>query len=293
MDTGNKTSLRLCRFLRETDFGSLFDTFIEAYSDYFFPIALTELQFRNHLQLNGVDLERSVCTFENGRLTGFSLNGFGNWNGVPTIYDAGTGVIPSARRRGNSKEMFALIESVLPSQGFKQMLLEVISENAPAVSLYEKLGFQITRELALLECVDEPNISSDVPSDIEIREISEPDWSELSKMCESAPSWQNSFDAIDRTRHLKTILGAFRHTECVGFAVFSASVGRLAQIAVRADQTGRGIASAFMKRMRMMADPDKPLQILNSPKDITSAVCFFEKLGFRETLVQYEMVKSY
>lgn len=293
MDTGNKTSFRHSRFLGEDYRRELFDTFNEAYSDYLYQFALTEDQFNNHLTLNGVDLDRSVGMIDDGKLVGFSLNGFGDWDGLPTVYDAGTGVIPSQRRRGVSNEMFALMDKVFPSQGFRQMLLEVISANLPAIKLYERLGFETTRELALLECVDEPAYPSEDPNGVDFAEIEQPDWDELAKMCEGTPSWQNSNEAIDRSRHFKTILGAFVSGECVGFAAFSTSVGRLAQIAVRADQAGRGIASAFVKRMRHMADPAKPLQVVNSPRNIDSAVKFFEKLGFREKLVQFEMIKQY
>src|SRR5690349_15805018 len=106
MDNRNETALRECRFLGADYFKILYDTFIEAFSDYVFPFALTESQFKNHINLNAVDLDRTVGYVEAGRLLGFSLNGFGTWNGRRTVYDAGTGVVPSARRRGISRSMF-------------------------------------------------------------------------------------------------------------------------------------------------------------------------------------------
>src|SRR4051794_4781425 len=100
MDNGNETALRQCRFLNEEYFEKLYDAFIEAFSDYVIPFALTETQFRNHLNSTAVDLNRTVGCIEDGRIVGFSLNGFGLWNGVPTAYDAGTGVLPRYRRQG-------------------------------------------------------------------------------------------------------------------------------------------------------------------------------------------------
>src|SRR3982751_5092132 len=106
MDNGNKTTFHGCRFLGTEHIAALYCTFLEAFSDYVFPFALTESQFRNHIDVNAVDLERTAGCFDDGRLVGFSLNGFGEWHGKSTIYDAGTGVVPAFRRQGISREMF-------------------------------------------------------------------------------------------------------------------------------------------------------------------------------------------
>src|SRR6266513_179610 len=109
MDNGIETALRKCRFLNEDHFAQLYETFIEAFSDYVIPFALTETQFRNHINLNAVDLERSVGYVEGEKLIAFSLNGFGPWESKSTVYDAGTGVVPDFRRQGISETMFDMM----------------------------------------------------------------------------------------------------------------------------------------------------------------------------------------
>src|SRR5947208_6614795 len=104
-----ETAVQRCCFLGEGHFAALYSAFTEAFSDYVYPFALTETQFRNHLLLNGVDLDRTAGCFIDGRLVGFSLNGFGDWGGVPTVYDAGSGVIPSYRRRHICEPMFEMM----------------------------------------------------------------------------------------------------------------------------------------------------------------------------------------
>jgi len=151
MKNGNKTASGCCRFLSEDTFDDLYRVFTEAFSDYVFPFALTETQFRNHLNLNAVDLTRSVGYIENNELIGFSLNGFGDWQGKPTVYDAGTGVVPSERRRGVSRGMFEMMIAKFRAEGFQEYLLEVVTSNAGARRLYDDLGFEKTRELALLQ----------------------------------------------------------------------------------------------------------------------------------------------
>src|ERR1043166_4102113 len=123
----DETAIQRCCFLGEEYFSQLYATFTEAFSDYVYPFALTETQFRNHLILNGVDLNRTAGYFKDGRMVGFSLNGFGEWQGVPTVYDAGTGVVPAYRRRGVSESMFEMMVPVFSDHGIGQFLLEVIT----------------------------------------------------------------------------------------------------------------------------------------------------------------------
>ena len=106
MHDRNETSAFDCRFLSEDHFSSLHQKFVEAFSDYSRPFEFNERQFRNHIVLNAVDLSRSVGCFRGDELIGFSLNGFGRWEGKSTVYDAGTAVIPSQRRLGASEAMF-------------------------------------------------------------------------------------------------------------------------------------------------------------------------------------------
>src|SRR5205807_2562 len=111
--------------LDEAYFSRLYDAFILAFSDYVVPFALTEVQFRNHIVLNAVDLDSTIGCVDGENLIGFSLNGFGEWLGKSTVYDAGTGVIPDFRRQGVSQKMFDLMLPIFKEKGVEQCLLEV------------------------------------------------------------------------------------------------------------------------------------------------------------------------
>ena len=291
MDEGNKTALRRCRFLNEDDFPKLYACFLEAFSDYVIPFALTEAQFRNHIRLNAVDLERTIGCEEDGRLVAFSLNGFGSWNGKRTVYDAGTGVVPSHRRRGLSRGMFEMMMPVFTESGLEQFLLEVVTTNAGAITLYESLGFRTVRELALLQRDRPLDRAATVPDGVEIREIAEPDWSIVSSFWDGQPSWQNSSDAITRSVANKRIAGAFVGDQCVGYVVSSAKFGRIAQLAVEPGHRRAGIGTALVLAIQDDMADGFSMQVINIDKASTSAMDFFNKLGFYERLSQYEMVR--
>jgi ribosomal protein S18 acetylase RimI-like enzyme len=291
MDNGNETAPRQCRFLGEDYFSTLYDAFIEAFSDYVLPFALTETQFRNHIILNAVDLGRTVGCVEGERLVGFSLNGFGNWEGRSTVYDAGTGVVPDRRRQGVSEAMFALMLPEFRESGVDQCLLEVVTTNTGAINLYKKLGYHAVREVALLQCDGKIKVSPDAPQNIEIRDVDEPNWDVLTSFWDGKPSWQNSIDAVNRSRKMKRMLGAYSDGNCLGYIVFSSKFGRVAQLAVSKDHRNLGIATALLVAMQAETADGFSVQVINIDKSLPAAMNFFRNRGFYERLSQYEMIK--
>jgi ribosomal protein S18 acetylase RimI-like enzyme len=288
----NETTLREYRFLSDAYFPKLYGTFVEAFSDYVFPFVLREDQFRNHIELNGVDLTRSAACLENEDVIGFSLNGFGTWAGKRTVYDAGTGVIPRFRRQGISNRMFDMMLPVLEAEGIEQFLLEVVTTNEAAIRLYEKFGFKPVRELALMQCDQTVPVTDEERSRIQIRSMDEPDWKIFLRFWEGEPSWQNSCDAIDRSSDRKTILAAYVGGECVGYVIFSSIFGRIAQIAVSRDFSGLGVGRRLVREVQDGMAPGYALQVINADKSIARVNEFFKELGFYERLAQYEMIKA-
>ncbi len=289
MEGRNETISSRCVFLNDGYLSELYAAFSEAFSDYVIPFALTKEQFRNHIDLTAVDLALTAGYFVQNAIVGFSLNGFGEWNGRKTVYDAGTGVVPSARRKGVGLSMFEMMIPYFKRIGVEQYLLEVITSNSAAISLYEKLGFRSVRRLALLQS-DGPILRPIANEKVEIREISEPDWHRLVGFWDTKPSWQNSVEAIGRSTRLKRIHGAFLDGECVGYVVFSGRFGRIAQIAVAHENRGKGIGSELVRSVRSTAADGFSMQVINIDTAEQGAVQFFSKLGFNERLSQYEML---
>jgi ribosomal protein S18 acetylase RimI-like enzyme len=290
MGNVNETAFGACRFLDDSHLGVLYETFVRAFEDYVVPFALTEAQFRSHILLNGVDLKRTAGCFDGERLVGFSLNGFGVWNGIETVYDAGTGVVPAYRRRGISEAMFEMMLPRFKADGIRQCLLEVITLNDAAINLYQKLGFTTLRTLALLQC-DTPLASRrEAPAGVEVREMDEPDWDLFRTFWDTQPSWQNSPDAITRSTRVKRVIGAFKDGCCVGYIACSPSSGRLAQLAVDRDHRGQGIGTALVRAMQSETAEGFSLQVINIDRSDQGSMEFFERIGFYVKLSQFEMV---
>ena len=77
--------------LEKTDFNTLFRAFGRAFADY--EVQLNAEQLRAMLTRRGFDPALSFAAFDGAQIAAFTLNGIGNFNGVPTAYDTGTGTL--------------------------------------------------------------------------------------------------------------------------------------------------------------------------------------------------------
>ena len=99
------------RLLSGDDFDSLHECFLTAFADYEVDMRMSREQFRQRMTRDGVSLEVGAGAFHGERMIGFCMNAIGEWQGKPTAYDAGTGVISEHRGCGIAKELFGLVES--------------------------------------------------------------------------------------------------------------------------------------------------------------------------------------
>src|SRR5687767_15983602 len=136
------------RLLSNADFDSLHECFLTAFSDYEVDMRMSREQFRQRLTRDGIRLEISSGAFDGDRIIGFCMNAVGQWQGKSTAYDGGSAMIPEYRGRGIATEMFAFLEPKLKEAAVVQYLLEVLTSNVRAATLYRKLGFVETRRFA-------------------------------------------------------------------------------------------------------------------------------------------------
>jgi ribosomal protein S18 acetylase RimI-like enzyme len=121
---------------------ALLDLFNATYADYLLPMRLTRDAFAEHVAANGIDLACS-CLVLDDRPAAFALiahRGDAGWVG-------GIGTVPQYRRRGLGEQALTAGLTALRERGATIAWLEVIDENHQALRLYEKLGFEVVRNL--------------------------------------------------------------------------------------------------------------------------------------------------
>ncbi len=273
------------RLLSDHDFDSLYICFLAAFSDYEVDMQMSREQFRQRIVRDGVRMEMSAGAFDaNQQMIGFCINGVGTWQGTETAYDAGTGVVREYRGRGVGKELFAFLTPRLKDKGIRQYLLEVLTTNTPAASLYRKLGFMDTRRLAVFR----PFTQIGNLSDASVRQIQQPDWNLYRSFWDGYPSWQNSIDAVERIATDRMIAAAYVNDECVGYGIVFTPSANLMQLAVSPRHRRKGIGSAILAAL----EPPERLKINNIDEQLTNALEFYKANGYRQVLGQYEMMKT-
>lgn len=277
------------RTLTPADFSELYDAMCQAFADYVVPMQPTEAQFQEMLTRRGVIYDLSAGAFEDGKLVGFTLNAVDEWNGVVTAYDISTGVIPGFRGKGIAGDLFEYCRPQFESRGVRQYQLEVIDQNTPAIKAYQKMGFETVRNLECLILRSGAFHLLPQANGVLLCELTAPDWEHLQSFWDWQPSWQNSIQSLHRSRVPKTILGAMRDGNCIGYGVIYPSNGDLAQLAVARTCRRQGIGTAILAGLIQHLSGETPVRAINIDATADPTLQFCRKLGFVPLVSQLEM----
>ena len=277
--------------LSETDFGVIFHAFNQAFADY--EIQLDRQQLRTMVKRRGFNPGLSFAAFEGNEIVAFTLNGTGNFNGIATAYDTGTGTLKGYRGKGLATKIFEYSIPFLREQNIKQYLLEVLQHNTKAVSVYKNIGFEVSREFNYFRQENE-KIKNDIKtSDIpcSIKQINIRDFDFLPDFRDFYPSWQNSFESINRASNDFVSLGAFIENKLAGYCVFEPASGDITQIAVDKQCRREGIASLLLKEVVCLNKNDA-VKVINTDISCSSITAFLKSKNIETTGMQYEMIRE-
>lgn len=231
--------------LGKTDFDTIFKAFNQAFADY--EVQLDKVQLQTMLKRRGFNPDLSFAAFDGNEMVAFTLNGIGNFHGIPTAYDTGTGTLKDYRGKGLATKIFEYSIPYLKEAGIKQYLLEVLQHNTKAVSVYRKLGFEVTREFNyFMQKNNEINSEikkSDAP--YSIKQIDIEKFDSIPDFWDFHPSWQNSFESIKRATKDVVSLGVFTEKKLIAYCVVEPTSGDITQIAVDKQARRKGIATFY------------------------------------------------
>lgn len=136
------------------------------FEGYFVPITLQLNDFLNMVRKDGIDLAISRVLLGDREPVGVALLAHRGW----TSRLAAMGIGREMRGKGaGSWFMDKLIDEAC-GRGEREMVLEVIEQNTPAVHLYEKYGYEIVRRLIGLVRKDANEEGTPRFTEIDIRE---------------------------------------------------------------------------------------------------------------------------
>jgi ribosomal protein S18 acetylase RimI-like enzyme len=279
------------RSLENTDFETIFKAFSQAFADYEIQITADELKVM--LIRRGFNPNLSFAAFEKEKIITFTLNGVGNFNGNKMAYDTGTGTLKEYRGQGFAKKIFEYSLPYLKKANINHYLLEVLQHNTKAISVYQSLGFETTREFNYFIWKNE-EINNDIknikiPCSIEKIDIEKHLY--ISEFWDFLPSWQNSFESIQRLSTDFISLGAFVEQKLVGYCIFEPHSGDITQIAVAKLFRRNGIASILLHEVSKLNKNEKT-KLVNSEVSCSSMVDFFKSKNIEICGKQFEMIKK-
>lgn len=277
--------------LKNISFDRIYNAFSCAFEDY--EMQLNKEQLFVMLNRRGFVPESSFAAFEDDNIVAFTFNGIGSFNGIKTAYDTGTGTVKEFRGRGLATQIFEHSIPFLKKENIKQYLLEVLQHNTKAVSVYKKLGFEVSKEFNYFVQQNEEVDSGDEKLDssyiIQPTELSS--LISVSDFWDFSPSWQNSFDSIKRKPEDFVVFGAFTEQKIVGYCVLEPNSGDITQIAVDKQYRRIGIAS-FLLKEALKHNLYDSIKIINTDVRCGSITGFLESRNITAKGKQFEMIKE-
>jgi ribosomal protein S18 acetylase RimI-like enzyme len=204
------------------------DCFNTAFAGYFLEINMTPEYMQLRHRMARVDDEFSFGVVDNGKLCAFIYTGIGNWKGLKTAYNAGTGVIPEYRGQQLVGKIYDHALPIWKSKGIKQALLEVIQENHKAIRVYEHIGFKIDRGFSIY--TGKPDFSDyDAGYFVPLQISKYPEWTAYEKLLAFHPSWEYSKDGVEAALDTYRFFQAYKDNQLVAFLIIQTGNGSIPQ----------------------------------------------------------------
>ena len=268
----------------------LFEAFEQAFADY--EVQLNKVELLTMLKRRGFEPDASFGAFDGNKIVSFTCNGIGNLHGTPTAYDTGTGTLKNYQGKGLATQVFKYSIPHLKALGVKEYLLEVLQHNTGALSVYQKLGFEVIREFYYFKLknaqISKTIRTPDFPYTLKPIKIDEYD--SISNFWDFKPSWQNSIEAIERSLEDFICLGVFSEGNLIGYGVFEPTSGDVTQIAVDKRFRRRGVGSLLFQKM-LESNRHSSIKIINTDVECHSITAFLQSKNIEPAGKQFEMIR--
>lgn len=159
-------------FLDKTPIEEIVNCLLAAFADYSVPMPEQVAYWEDRFRIARVDYSLSPAVFdEAGKLVAFIINAVDvNEHGQKVAYNTGTGVIPTYRGRQLVDQMYTFATPALKAAAIDLLQLEMISTNDRARRVYERIGFEVSRDLKCYHG-DLPALALSEHSSLELQEI--------------------------------------------------------------------------------------------------------------------------
>ncbi|MGE3611126.1 MAG: GNAT family N-acetyltransferase [Bacteriovoracaceae bacterium] len=254
----------------------IFEAFIQSFSHYYIPITKDFNLHYNRWINSGVNFNLSFGAFKNDKLVAFILH-------APRedyVFNLATGVIPSEQGKHLIDQIYEFALPILKELNFKQLGLEVITQNTKAIRVYERLGFIKKRELLCFKGkVSLQEFKSDNNYQIGPVQINEHIHSLFNQTC----TFEQDENVLLQNQNVLELHQIKRNEEVLAYAVYNPKAISLIQFGFRDTQKQGEELLSLMKLNNEL------ITINNIDRNNLRLIHFFSYLGLENYISQYEM----
>lgn len=277
--------------LAHSSFDELYAGHLKAFKDY--PFQWSKEALHKTIHRRGFDPSLSFAAFDNNEIVSFTWNGIGQYKGLPTAYDTGTGTAEDYRGKGLASKIFEYSIPFLKEAGIKQYILEVLEDNDKAISVYSKQGFKVCRKFDCFRVNSNKWVLTQktTPKNIHLKHIDLSYQKQMEKLLDFDLSWQNNFAALLKNPNDFKTVGAFYDSHFVGYGIIEPKSGDVPQLAVAKAHRKQGIGSFILSELKKLNEADI-VKVVNIPSNQETIIQFVRKRGIPKLVSQFEMIRG-
>lgn len=250
------------------------------FSDYAIPIRLNEEDLTGLFLASGIDRSLSFGAFFEGQMVGCMLNSRSIYQGYRAAFDVATGVVPEHRGKQVFAGLFALSQQTMKQYQIQRYYLEVLQQNTPAISLYQRHGFSITREFVVFN--RSASSESQIPEKVQYSAFSAFDFGETDGIHRNKPSYEHTDSLLNLCPDLYDF-AYIKKQDISAWCVFDKRPGEILQFGWDCIQDLREIVQWLLVRY-------PSITVKNMDSTEHKLLDMMASLSFRTVARQYEMV---
>lgn len=267
----------------------LADIYSQARVDYIVPMPMNGKRMMEYVQHYDVNLTLSLVALDADDYSpmGVCMLGVRAQRGWVTRL----GIIPRKRRNSAGRHLMQTVIQRAQEQGITQLQLEVIVGNTPALTLFEKMGFSITRDLLI---VRRPPARPANPPEEPVAEVTlTEDWETIAEalaMRHDQPTWLEETVSLRNAGGMRLL--TVRLTDgAEGWLAFQRTPFQLTHFVFAPDMPTH-LYSALIAQLHA-AFPVQDTKVENVPLDHPAwASGAFQQHGYLEVFRRHEMVSK-
>lgn len=265
-----------------------YEELTEAYNqtrvDYIVPMPMNAAKLREYVETYDVDLDASAVVIDGDQMLALGMLGVRESRAWITRL----GVVRSNRRQGVGGALVTYLVEQARRKNADHIVIEVIDDNFPALSLFAKKGFKPVRDLFVLR--RPPSSLKIKPPEAKIKMLSYTDAVQLLKRRNSKPSWIDEYESLLNAGNLSAFHATLADGS-QGWLVYQNTVFQLSRLVI---QTEVGNQLAVGKTLLHHLHTEHPVQDTKTENLPTNDPHWpaFKELGYLVTFQRIEMMLS-